>query len=168
MIIHMAPTGRLIQGDVLDCNKDKLESTLKHYDNQLYLKWNPKKRGGWGCWELRRRPETKSLQFAARVGNAVFLKLEYQEMDLIHHVADMPCLNYKILEWLKKHDTWKSKDWAGDLEYEEAQYRERQERKERENLIYNMMQYRSAFREYKELILSGENPHHLAKFWGSV
>ncbi len=165
MKLWTAPTGKVIEGHVLDVNRKQFERKLREYDNQLYVKWNPRKCRGYGCYEVRRRPNEKSRISYGTYQGVTFTELKYIENDFSSHIMDVPYLNYAILVKLQKIDTWKNKNWVADMEYEEAKYQAEQEEKQRKELLYNMMQYKSAFRDFKALVLSGENPHHLAKFW---
>ena len=110
MKIWVNPTGSTIRGHVLDSALKPLEQRLKDYDPQLYIKWNPKKLHGWGCWELRRKPEQKTVRPEDVVvfqGNT-FVCPKYHELNLVDHVMDIPFLNYSIVKKLEKMDTWSS------------------------------------------------------------
>src|SRR6185369_13350161 len=104
-VCFLKPTGSLIIGNTGDCNKGFLERCLKYYDQQLYIKWNPKKRGGWGMWEVRRRPETATNVFQGKLedGTNVYT-YEYKELDLVNHVLDVPVLHYNVLGKIKSMD----------------------------------------------------------------
>jgi hypothetical protein len=55
-VIWHAPLGKLIEGHVLDVNKRGFERVLRDLDDRLYVRWNPRKIKGHGCWEIRRAP----------------------------------------------------------------------------------------------------------------
>ena len=167
MQYNHGPTGQIVRGSLFDVNPKSLEKSLKSYDEQLYLKWNPKKRNGWGVWELRRRPNEK---FALPVGEyegATFRLVDYYEIDIENHILDLPVLSYSVLEWLKAADTFQNKNWVNDLEYMEAKHKEKVAEAARKERTYNLMQFKSQIRGLKELILSGRSPAELAKYWGS-
>lgn len=151
-------TGKIVRGHVLDCNKKYLERALKDYDSQLYLEWNPKKANGMGMWELWRTPNTKTAVPRWEIGNQIVFDLQYVPNDLIHHVMDLPVLNYNCLNRLKEMDTWGIKDWVNDLEYREAAAKEKEFKNNREDLTYAIKQYRRAFADLREEIRSGRNP----------
>lgn len=162
----VGPTGALVQGDVLDVNKHSLELKLKEFDPQLYLKWNPKKRRGMGIWELRRKPEKKTAIYVGEYSGIKLFNVDYLESDLVHHVKDLEYLDYSILNWLKKADTWTIKDYTKNLEQEESDFKDKYLNRAREERLYMMKQERKALNEYKEKILSGVNPNLLGAFWG--
>jgi hypothetical protein len=176
MKINIGATGNTVIGDILDVNKTALEARLRDYDPLLYLHWNPSKRRGYGCWELRRRPEKKSVVYAGSVGDAHYLKLEYVENDIESHVKDFGSLNYKILEWVKAADVWAQSNyqqgrhdqisqWITDLDRQEFEAKQQIKDKQRQELLYSMKQQKSAIRDYKAAILSGVNPALLSHFW---
>lgn len=176
MFIQLGATGRLIKGDVLDCNKTSLERAVRDYDAQLYFKWNPKKYHGYGCWELRRRPEKKTVSDVAEFDGHLIFKVDYVENDLENHVKDLGFLDYRVIDWLKTADTWKqvnyeasqahrSAKWVKDLEDRESAHRDSLQAKVKSEALYGMRQNKTAIRQYKEAILSGTNPALLAKYW---
>jgi hypothetical protein len=163
----LAPPGKLVIGHVLDCNKASLERELKFYDKQLYLKWNPKKRGGWGCWEVRRKPEYTINIYQGKVGEYELYTVEHKELDIINHVLDLPYLSRNTLGKLKQMDTWNNKQWAKDLEYTEAKMREREEKKALDEMKYNIKQHKQEWRDFAKFVSEGGNPGQvLAKAWG--
>jgi hypothetical protein len=172
--IWVAPVGKLIEGHVLDCSKTKLTEALKRYDVQLYLKWNKRKLSGHGCWELRRRPEFKSVVESFELDGATYSRLEYREQDIVHHVKDFAFLNYKILEWVQdpRNDTWaqsyKAKDWSKDYEYREAKYHEAVDEKSDEERKYNIKQHRSELRSLMGYINAGGDPNLIIDEWNKL
>lgn len=145
---YLAPTGRLIVGSVHDCDKSRIERQLKFYDKQLYIKWNPKKRAGWGMWEVRRKPEFLTSVYHGQFNGHGIYTAEYKESDIIHHVLDVPILTDGLLGKIKRMDTWNQKSWQDHMEYESAKYREKVESAAKEELRYELKQHR---REWKEL-----------------
>lgn len=167
--IWLAPSGRLIEGHVLDCAKRPLEEALHLYDSNLYVKWNPRKLKGWGCWEVRRSPEEKVVIETIPFKGVTYTSIGYKEIDIIHHVMDVPYLNYLILEKLKKMDTWqefnKGAGWAADLDYKEAKKQEEIVDKSEAEKAYNLKQHRSQIKDLMDYVNSGGNPARLADHW---
>lgn len=173
--IKTAPTGNLITGHVLDANPKGLEQALKLYDSQLYLKWNSKKLRGWGCWEVRYKPELKSVRLEDTIvwqGNTISVP-KYHELDLINHVMDVPFVNYSVLEKIKKMDMWtkdelghKGKNLTNVLHYNEAKHLEKVEDKALKELDYNLKQHKSEIRWFKDYVNAGQNPYRIADHWG--
>jgi hypothetical protein len=168
MKFNHAPSGKIITGHVLDVAVAPLERALKDYDKLLYVKWNPRKMRGWGMWEIRRRPENKSIVDVAEFKGMSIVRLEYDELEIINHVLDVPYLNYDVITKLQAMDRWNDKYWAANLDYNEAVHRDEGERKNRKELIYGMKQYKKEIREFKEAVLSGHNPAEIAKAWNKI
>ena len=172
MIISVNPTGKIIEGHVLDCAKKPLEEKLRQYDEFLYLQWNAKKLWGWGCWELRRRPEQHQIQQILHIGEMKIAILSKKEIGIVNHVCDVPFLNYSLLEKVKRMDTWqqsyKAKDWAHDYEYREAKYMEQMDEKRQSNLRYNLKQLKNEIRDFREYVLEGHSPADIAQYWGKL
>jgi hypothetical protein len=168
--VWLKPTGGVIKGHVLDCAIGPLSEKLRDYDAQLYVKWNPKKLKGWGCWEIRRRPEEMKVSEVEVFGGNTFVKLAYVENNLVNHVLDVPFLNYKILEKLKDMDQWKDDSRGADFnkraDYLEAKYDEKVEQHAEDEKNYMIKQHKSQIRDFKEYVLSGGNPYRLADYWG--
>lgn len=163
---YLAPTGRLIVGNTMDCNKAALERALKFYDSQLYLNWNPKKRGGWGMWEVRRRPDTMSKVYHGKINGVPLYTFEYKELDIIAHVIDLPVLSYDVIGKIKAMDTWANgelKNFSRNLEYSEAKHREKEEKKNRDELRYNIKQHKREWREFAQLVSQGVSPSQVLK-----
>jgi hypothetical protein len=170
----MGPTGNLIQGHVLDVDRKAFEQAMRFTlnDNQLYTKWNPSKLGGWGCWEIRRRPDFNSaLDVSEFEGNVIF-KIGPKEYDLVHHVLDCAFLNYDAIRRLKEIDTWQYGNAGAGLEDEiERRTRTRREREKeqaKKELSYMARYYRTEIRGFMEAIRSGVNPHSIAQYWDSA
>lgn len=157
MEIKLTPTGKLVQGSLFDCNKKRLERMLKDYDKQLYLKWNPKKNKGWGCWELRRRPNQKTL-ITHDCGDFVIHKVAYKENDLVHHVLDLEYLSYSVLDRLREMDAWENKRLIADGDYEAERRQDREYDKYVEDRRHAIRQDKKYWKEYLELVRSGYNP----------
>ncbi len=190
--VTTAPTGKLITGHVLDCSRAGVEAALKAYDPQLYVKWEPTKLRGWGCWELRWRPENKTARWSVhpeylpnmRIKPAVqgdvyefegytIVQPKYHENNFNNHVMDIPFLNYSLLEKVKQMDVWakeelgyKAKGLTKELDYREAKHLEKIEDQAIKDLDYNLRQHKSEIRWFKEYVNSGRNPYELASHWG--
>lgn len=162
-IESLAPTGKLVRGSVADCNKAALERALKFYDSQLYLKWNPKKNGGYGVWEIRRKPDTATKVYQTTFNGQKFYTLEYVEHDLIHHVLDLPRLSYDVLGKLKSIDAWAQKDFISNLDYTAARHKEQEEKSAREELRYNIKQFKREWKDFAALVSQGVNPGQILK-----
>lgn len=160
MEVHVGPTGHLVQGSIFDCNKKKFIRAIKDYDKQLYLKWNPKKNKGFGCWELRRYPSTKTPVFGGRFEGVAYYRLEHVEQDLIHHIMDMPYLTYQVVDRLKEMDAWENKRLLTDGEEEAERLIIKEEDDYRAERQYQVKQDKKYWKEYLELVRSGYNP-----FW---
>lgn len=171
----IGPTGKLIRGHVLDVNKTSLEQALRRYEPRLYLHWNPLKRGGWGCYELRLRPEKKyAVPYGPFMGGQLYVA-EYHEIEGEAHVRDVDVLSYDLVKWVSEADTWKYFGGADEhkkrmqqillFEKREAERKQAEQDKAREDLMYNMMQHKTMIRQYKDLILSGVNPAAIASAW---
>lgn len=170
MIVKMGPMGKLITGHVLDVAKRPLERKLQDYDKQLYLRWNPNKMRGHGCWEVRRRPEMKSVVDITPLpdGSGEIVKIDYQEIDIVNHVMDVAYLNYDILTKLQSMDTWNTNRayFVDQLESRERAHVEKKQREAKERMKYHAREYKREIRDFKEMLLSGLNPAELARYWG--
>lgn len=167
--LWVGTTGSLITGHVLDCSKQSIERQLQRYDAQLYLKWNARKLRGWGCWELRRRPEKKSIKEIVEYNGKVLIYLDYIENGFESHVMDVPFINQNLVEKIKKMDTWRTSNrgtgWAHDYEYRVAKHLEKKDDERHEELHYSLKQMKSELKDLKEYVLSGNDPSRLAKYW---
>lgn len=171
MSVRVGPVGRISKGNVLDCNPKSFERALKNYDPQLYIRWNPKKLKGHGCWEIRRRPEFNSTLDVAELGEHPVLLIGPYEIDLVHHVMDCAFLNYDQLRKLKEMDT---RQYGDAKQWQDLVARKTEERREleksqgmqrRREAIRTFRKQINAFREY---ILNGGNPHMIGAFWEGV
>lgn len=171
--ITVGPAGSIIKGHVLDCAAAPVERALRAHDAQLYVKWNPRKLHGHGVWEVRRRPDTKSVlpEDVIVFKKNTFVFPKYHELDIVNHVLDVPFLNYNVVSKIKSMDAWsekfgeRGKNFAKEAEYIEAKYDEKTEDdflKERE---YNLKQMKSEIRWLKEYVASGGNPARIADYW---
>jgi len=161
------PTGKFVIGSVLDCSRKGLERALKFYDNQLYLKWNPKKKQGWGSWEVRRRPDHKTAKYEGKFQTGHLFTLEYREIDLENHVLDLPHLTYDALKIIKKADTWAVKNWVDQLEEREEQNKKKLEEKSKAELKYNLKQFSHEWKDFAQYVSQGGNPGRvLSGNWG--
>lgn len=176
MNISIGPTGKTIIGDVLDVRKESLELLVKHYDPQLYFKWNPTKNLGYGVWELRRRPEKKSIVSSAIYKGNTYCLIDYQENNWEHHVKDFPVLSYGILQWLKDSDQWTMSNYSPDqllrlqrhlkkMDETEQKIKDDGLAKARSEMMYKLKQDKHLIQDFQEKLLSGVNPAHLARFW---
>lgn len=167
--IWLSATGNTIQGHVLDASRAPLEEMLRDYDPQLYIKWNPNKLRGWGCWEIRRRPNEKDIIETFHFEGMAIAVLAYKELNIINHVMDVPFLNYSVMDKLKGMDQWKDsykgKDFTKNIEYAEAKYDEKVEDKIHADREYNLKQMKSEIRYFKDYVLSGHNPARIADYW---
>ena len=80
---EIAPVGKISQGHVLDVAKGPFERALKDYDPLLYVRWNPKKVRGHGCWEIRRKPEMKGVREVVEFQGMSFVVIEHCELDIV-------------------------------------------------------------------------------------
>lgn len=162
MITKTAPTGRLIKGHLLDVDEKKFNEALRAYDPCLYTEWNPKKLHGWGCWEIRRRPEFKTVVETAKFEDATVVRVEYLEHNWLHHVLDAAYLNYDAIRRLKEMDAWENEKHQlydlDTLEQREEQEQAKIRAKSREEMTYMVKEYRSAFTDYMNLVRKGVNP----------
>lgn len=180
--------GNLVQGHVMDVSLAPLEAALKRYDQQLYLHWNPKKLRGRGVWELRRKPEFKTIRESRVVespkGN-VFIKGDifdfgdhtivypkYHENHFENHVKDFYRLDYRILDWVKSKDLWdygfRGKNTMKEAEYREAKYEEKIDEDADAERQYMIKQHRTQFNDFREYILAGGDPARLMDYWNKV
>jgi hypothetical protein len=166
MKLEIGPTGKLVRGSVFDVNKAALERALRQYDNLLYITWNPKKRSGMGCWEIRRRPEKKTAVHQGSWNGIEFYALESKELDLVNHVLDLPVLTYKAVQKIQEMDAWKVKDFAHELDRKAAEHADSVREKTADETRYLIKQHKREIQEFKELLLSGMNPARVLKHWG--
>lgn len=158
MTLWHGPAGKLVKGHVLDVNQKGFDSALKFMDPQLYTYWNPKKLRGWGCWEIRRRPQNKTALYVGSFKGMNFYRCLYLENNLVHHVMDCAFLNYDAIRKLKEMDTWGNPTWASGMEAREEAYRNQVRAKAKEDLKYAIKQSKSAARDLMEAVNSGVHP----------
>lgn len=179
MIYNVGPTGSIIKGHVLDVNKAALERAIKRYDDLLYLTWNPKKRQGLGCWELRRRAEKKTAKHQGHWNGMDFFVVDYPKSRFDEMTKDFETLDFRILDWVVSQDVFnkiprKSGEtdeqymlrFHSELKYREAKHAESVEAKADEEMRYMIKQHRTEINELRELLKSGMNPHRLLQQWG--
>lgn len=155
MKLWHAPLGKLIAGHVLDVNKRKFTEALQHYDRELYVKWNPRKIRGHGCWEIRRRPSKKTLLYKGTHKGMSFYVPTLVEYNDIHHVLDCAFLNYDAIRKLKEMDTWNTKNFSITLEQREAEARAKIQAKVAEEMKYRIKQDKSMAQDLYEAVRSG-------------
>lgn len=175
MIIRTGPTGALVQGTIHDSKRSSVEATIKSYDPLLYIKWNPNKNHKMGMWELRRRPEMKSVKETIELDGVKYHRLDYIELDLINHIFDLPILTHSILERIKKADVWAKADYDGSnvkkverlldkIEEKRIALQTAHKEKNMADTMYAMKQFNSQLEIYRQAILDGQNPADLVKY----
>ena len=169
MIIKVGPTGHLITGTVLDVGMGPFEQALKDHDSQLYVKWNPYKLYGWGCYEIRRRPNEKAVVDAVKIGNMTISRLEYCENDLIHHVLDCAFLNYDQIRKIKTMDTAGTQQqyFVDKMEAREAAHVQKKRETAKADAVYHAKQYKKEMKDLKEFVASGNSLGQvISQNWG--
>lgn len=185
MFISVKGESTVIQGHVLDVARPALLAALRRYDPQLYLKWSyNKKRPGKGYWELRRKPELKSVRegrFLDTPNGRIFYPGDIYDMGdytIIapkYHETKEDCvktfdtLGYHILDWVAKQDLWKygfkGKDFVKESEYMAAKFEEKIDEDSDAERQYMLKDMRTQIRDFREYVLSGGNPYRLLDFW---
>lgn len=188
MRVDIAREGNLIQGSVLDVARAPLLAALRRYDQQLYLKWNSKKREGRGLWELRRKPEFKSVRPGRMIESPrgkVYIPGDvfefeglticvpkYHENHIENHVKDFDVLGYHILDWVASKDLWKfgykGRDTMNQAEYLEAKYDEKIDNDSADEKNYMIKQHRTQFNDFRNYINSGGSPHEIMRYWNKA
>lgn len=173
-MIKVGPVGPVVRGNILDCAQKPFEEALRLYDPQLYVVWNGKKLRKHGCWEIRRKPEEKTVRVTdveVFEGNTIVFP-KYHELNIVNHVLDLAYLNYNAIEKLKKMDMWthketghRGKNLTNVLEYNHAKWLEKIDEQSADELQYNLKQLKSEIRYFKDHVNSGGNPHDLGKYW---
>lgn len=107
MLILADKVSKLVTGHVLDSSVKGVESAIKFYDPLCYLKWNPDKVKGHGCWELRRRPAEKKVLEVVSYGGMDIQILGYKEYNWVHCIQDFAFCNYNIVNWMRDADLFK-------------------------------------------------------------
>lgn len=168
-MVFIKPTGKIIRGHVLDCAVGPLVERLRDYDPQLYVRWNPKKLRGWGLWEVRRRPNLKSVKDAVKYKGVVYQLIDYVENDFESHVIDVPFLNYDIILKLKDMDTWTistdAEKFSNEMDYRDKQSKEKIEADANSERRYAIKQHKSMVRDLMDYTLSGGDPSRIANYW---
>jgi hypothetical protein len=167
MKVWMQPTGRLIKGHVLDVDRATFTRALQAYDSLLYTAWNPKKLKGWGCWEIRRKPERLTpVDIEIFEGNT-YTFLDAIENPLVNHVLDCAFLNYDQLRKIQTMDTTKENQryWVDQLEANEKAHVEKLKEAALENRKYAAKQFKREVKDFKEMVASGMNPALIANHW---
>ncbi len=178
---------KLVEGHVLDVAKTPLVAALRRFDPQLYVKWNPKKNQGRGTWELRRKPELKSVREGRSISTPYYGDVlvpgdvydmggwtlavpKYNENHTENHVKDFDYLTYDMLAWVSSHDLWvhgfRGKLAMDEADYREQKYIEKEENEAAEERNYMIKQHRTEFNDFREYILAGGNPARLVDYWG--
>lgn len=165
--ILMGPTGNTISGHVLDVSVKPFVETMRFTlsDPNLYVKWNPKKLGGWGCWEIRRKPEYTTIVDVAEYKGDVIFQLDYWETDIVHHVLDCAFLNYDQIRKLKEIDTFQYgsvQNWQNEMERRQRDAKEKAAAKAAKARHDAAKTYKNEIRAFKDYIRNGGNPHYIA------
>lgn len=183
---------RLVEGHVLDVTRGPLLAALRRYDPQLYVKWNSKKRGGQGVWELRRKPEFKSVREGRFVdsptrgrvlipgdihsfGDYTISVPKYHETSFENHVKDFTHLSYGMVLWVAAHDLWemqncgyKGKHFTKEAAYREAKYEEKIDEDSYAEKQYMIKQHSTQFQDFAAYINAGGDPYRLLDYWDKV
>jgi hypothetical protein len=170
-MIQLGPVGKISVGHVLDVNKKAFERALKDYDPFLYVKWNPKKMKGHGCWEIRRKPEFYSAVDVAELPDCYVVKLGLYENDLVHHVLDCAFLNYDQLRKIQEMDTCRygsAKDWQDMLEQKTLDRQAWELSAGMKRRAEAAKEFKAQIRAMKQFVLDGGNPHRIAALWDQV
>lgn len=165
-MVKTAPTGKIITGHVLDCNPRGVERALQRHDKNLYVKWNPDKLQGYGCWEVRMRPTQYSVKRVYDWTDHAIIHLDYVESDMLHHVKDVPFMNYDVVKQIKDMDTWQYDSFVDEIERQEMEREHTYRQKNREELRYKLRHNRSLARDLQNAVLQGANLNDLARHWG--
>lgn len=158
MQVEIKNLGKCVQGHVLDITRKHFDRSLKNYDRLLYTKWNWRKNGGNGCWEVRRRPEKPYALYEGQYQGVKLFTVEYIETDAINHVLDVPFLNYAALERVKEMDAWVVDNYLDTIEYAAEKQRSHLEQQNRDELRYQIKHHRKAFSILQEEMQGGRNP----------
>lgn len=173
MKVWMGPTGNTIKGHVMDVSVKPFVETMRFTlgDPFLYVKWNPNKVRGWGCWEIRRAPEFMSAVDICEWDGKLFFKLGYKEYDLVHHVLDCAFLNYDAIRKLKQMDTWQHGTASQYLDKQERMTDtrlERQVQQRQKETAYAAKHYKAEIKAFQDALRDGVNPHAIAAHWDQV
>lgn len=175
--ITVGVTGSLVRGDIMDVQVKSLERAIQDYDSQLYFRWNPLKRRGHGVWELRRRPNKKTIVETIPYGGNTYCIIDYKEHDLENHVWDLPRLGYDLLQRLRESDQFAMCNYEVgqhhrlskhllEMENKAANIKLEAQAKSRADMLYNLKQDKGIINDFREKLLSGVDPNHLMRYWG--
>lgn len=167
MKIWIGPTGKTVRGGVLDVSLTALSQKLRDYDPLLYVRWNPKKKAGRGCWEIRRRPEKKCVTGVYEWEGATYCTVGYKEIDIVNHVLDVDVLHYNVLVKLREMDTFTDgyQNWLTKLHSDEKSSAVAAQAKAKTEMQYTAKQFKHEIKDFRELIASGINPALIADHW---
>jgi hypothetical protein len=185
MKISIKGEAKLVEGHVLDVSRPHLLAALRRYDPLLYIKWNAKKRAGLGVWELRRKPEFKTIKEGEKINtpkgwvirpgdifemdNFTITVPKYHENNFENHVKDFEKLGYHMVDWLASHDLWKygykGKDVGREADYNEAVYDNKIDEDSYAEKQYMIKQHRTQFQDFAAYINAGGNPARLVDYW---
>ncbi len=163
MSLFHGPTGKTVRGHVLDVALKPFLRALTDLDDKLYVRWNPAKIKGWGCWEIRRKPSMKTPVYMGKHLGVSYYKLMYLDERSTHHVLDCAFLNYDQIRKLKEMDTWSKSHWIHSMDSREQDSRLKQEAKAAETLAYAIRQNKSAIRDLYQMVASGESLDDIVK-----
>lgn len=168
--ILMGPTGKTIKGHCLDVSIKPFLRALRDHDPLLYVKWNPNKCAGWGCYEIRRKPEFTTIKDIAEYQGHLILDIGYVENDLMNHVLDCAFLNYDQIRKIKSIDTWGvgPRQWLDNREYMAKKQKELNKEKAKYAMRDAAKTFKKEINQYKEFVNSGNNPHLIAGLIDSV
>lgn len=169
MTFFMGPTGSIVRGHVLDCAVAPLERKLRELDSQLYLRWNPKKLKRWGCWEIRRLPNQKTLKDVVVHGGNTLVVVDYVENNFENHILDVAYLNYDVITRLKKMDTWagseRGRNFLDQMDSVAASVEEKTKEAALKERRYELKQQKTMVRDLMDYTLSGGDPSLIANYW---
>lgn len=160
-MVTIGPTGKLVTGRVLDVAKVPFERALREIDKRLYVRWNPDKLIGNGCWEIRIKPGKKTALYQGSYQGMNFYELDYLETDTIHHVLDCAFLNFDAIRKLKEMDTTNPKHFIHSLEYDEQVRVNEQTERALAERKYAIKQNKKAISDLYEMVRSGQNIHRI-------
>ena len=153
--------GRIVRGHIRDSDPKRIERALQFYDRQLYVTWNPVKRGGQGIWEVRRKPDRLTQIPLGEWEGVTLIDCRYEELDLIHHVLDCPVLNDAVVDKVRRMDRWGVSDYVGKLDSIEKEHTAKVQADAHQNMIYAARENKRYIREMREALLSGVSPHQI-------
>lgn len=161
------PTGFLVEGHIFDVDKESFTAALHEIDPLLYVKWNPYKCKGYGCWEIRRKPAQPILVDTTNVATDHLLIFDTQENSVVHHVLDCAFLNYDQIRKVKSMDT-AGQDFGAWLDNKEAEYREEAAERGKRAIADTVSQFRKELTDLQEAVKNGANLAEIALHWNSA